>query len=358
MLNSSEPCPLLQGILYLATTLRLGETDVPSILQGIERVAEAFGGLVSQNACDDVRRKSANTSKSLEEITTVFSRAYPILLRSLQAVFKISDKDQQYAGVPMIVRLFQTFLGQLHQSALDELVRQQSKVKPRRKPTRTKTGERTHVDDENIPTIHNKQCKILVRVLVNMFTTLDMAEQTHTELLEGLMCSLLDHIGSSLAVLVFADSKMSSREDGGICPPEGLLHVAHLNTNDAIDTAKLEAPWLIHVLRKVITYLRENVEAMSQDSLHQFLPTKWNQMKGPRLQDRLKKTLQHTLLRGVFGDDDETFGEALKRKDGEDVSDHVESPGLTTQPQDPADLFVAQLWDILGWGILSSGKPA
>ncbi|KAK5060040.1 hypothetical protein LTR84_009924 [Exophiala bonariae] len=351
-----KPCPLVQSIFDLATALRLGATDTPSILLGIKSLTVAIGDLVSQIACDDARRNEAITLKLLEEITSVFQRAYPTILRSLQAMSERSRKDQPSPGVSMIVKLFQIFLGQLHQSALDELVRQQQKVRLKKKPTRTKTGEQTAGDDEHTAAIHDRQYKVLVRVLVSMITTLNVTQPAHAELLEGLMCSLLDHIGSSLAVLIFADSTLSSKEGGGICPPVGLLHVAHLNTKDAIDTAKLEAPWLINVLRKAMTYTCANTEAMSHESVIQFLPASWNQLKGSRLQEGLKQTLQHTLLRGVFGDDDDTFGEALRRTDTEDDTDNVKSTSLATRALDPADFFVAQLWDILGWGILSGQR--
>lgn len=356
ILTRQGSCPLLQGIFYLATTLRLGQIDNRRILVGIQIITDAVEGLVSQNDCKSTSRSEATGFKPLEEVTTVFARAYPMLLRSVNVLFGSTDRVQPSLGVTEIVKLFQAFLGRLHQSSIDELVRQQTGAKTRKKTTRTKTAEPNSGINDDIPASnHDRHGKDLVRILVGMITTLDMAHPSHVEVLNGLMCSLLDHIGSSLSLLVFADTSLSPK--GGICPPQGLLHVAHLKSQDALDIAKLEGPWLIKILRAAVTYLYANAEVMSNDSLAQFLPLNWHQPKTSSLQEGLKQILQHTLLRGVFGDDDETFEDiALRRMEADSGTDPVESTTLREEQQDPADLFISQLWDILGWSILSSKR--
>lgn len=358
ILTSQGSCPLLQGIFYLATTLRLGQIDERRILVGIQIITDAVEGLVSQNDCSSTGRSEANGFKPLEEVTMVFARAYPVLLRAVNALFGSTDRVQPSFGVTEIVRLFQAFLGRLHRSSIDELVRQQTGAKNRKKAIRTKTAESNHGNNDDIPASnHDRHSKDLVRVLVGMITTLDMTHPSHVGVLNGLMCSLLDHIGSSLSLLVFADTDLSPKEKGGICPPQGLLHVAHLKSQDALDIAKLEGPWLIKILRAAVTYLYANAEVMSNDSLAQFLPLNWHQPKASSLQEGLKQILQHTLLRGVFGDDDEAFKDsALRRVEADKGTDPVESTSLREEQQDPADLFIAQLWEILGWSILSSKR--
>lgn len=325
------------------------------MLASIQTVVNMIDDL-SKEMCDSTPIKGASGSRTLEEVCMVCIRTYPILLRSVQAVFDEKDKGQPSIGVTEIVRSFQIFLGQLHQSSLDELVRREKQAKARKKTSPTKSKESL---DNIVTSNYHKRSGCLVRVLVNMVTTLNVTQPSHCEVLEGLMCSLLDHVGSSLALLVFADPKMSSKDQGGICPPEGLSHVAHLNCKDAIIIAKLEGPFLVQILREATAFLYENAQTITDDSLIQFLPWNWGQVKDTNLCEGLRQTLQHTLLRGVFGDDDETFNDALRRVEGNDEGgESVESAGLKDTQQDPADSFIEQLWEILGWEILSGRRSA
>lgn len=355
MLKSPGPCPLVQGIFYLAAALRNKEVDRPRILVEIQGIAHAIANLSSTNNSVSTHRKGPSSPRQLEEVCVVFARTYPILLRSVQAIFDGKDKTQPSPGVTEVVRTFQVFLGRLHQSSLDELVRQESKAKTRKKTTRTKPREEVH-DDDNIASAHYRHSKCLVRVLVSMITTLNVTQPSHCEMLEGLICTLLDHVGSSLSLLVFADPNMSPKDEGGICPPQGLLHVAHLDYKDAIAVAKLEGPWLVQILREAIAFVYASAPNMLNDSLMKFVPLNWRHLKGTKLHEGVRQTLQFTLLRGVFGDDDETFYGALRRMEGDDDADTVESAGLKNGQQDPADSFIAQLWEILGWSILSGAR--
>jgi hypothetical protein len=361
VLKCQGSCPLVQGIFYLATALRSEELDRPRILVAIQGIANAIDRLSSKGSPISTHGKQPNSSRPLEEVCMVFARTYSLLLRSVQAVFDETDRTQPSLGVTEVVRSFQTFLGQLHQSSLDELVRQESKAKTRKKTIRTKTREGVHDNDNgNIASAHYRRSKCLVRVLVSMITTLDVTQPSHCDVLEGLMCALLDHVGSSLSLLVFADPNMSPKDPGGICPPQGLLHVAHLEYKDAIAVAKLEGPWLVQILREAVAFLYASAPNMFGDSLTQFVPLNWRQLKGANLHEGLRQSLQHTLLRGVFGDDDETFYSALGRMEGDgdddDDDDNVESARLKNEQQDPADSFIAQLWEILGWSILSGAR--
>ncbi|KEF55359.1 uncharacterized protein A1O9_08109 [Exophiala aquamarina CBS 119918] len=358
MLRSQGCRPLLRGIFSLAVALRTADLDRPKMLASIKGVVDTIDDL-SKEICNSTSIKKANRSRTLEELCVVFVRTYPILLRSVRAVRAApdeKDRGQPSIGVTEVVRSFQIFLGLLHQSSLDELVRQEKQAASGKKTSRFKSKE-TH--DNMVGSNYQKDSRCLVQVLVNMITTLAVVHPSNCEVLEGLVCSLLDHVGSSLALLVFGDPKMSPKDQGGICPPEGLLHVSHLNCKDAILIAKLEGPWLVQILREVTAFHYENAQTMTTDSLIQFLPRFWGQVKGANLREGLRQTLQHTLLRGVFGDDDETFNDALRRVEGNGEGDEsVESARLKDALQDPADSFIEQLWEILGWGILSGGKSA
>jgi len=347
--------PLLRSILSLATALQTAETEHPKMLASIRRLVSAIADL-SKEMSDSNHTMEASKATMLEQVCVVFTRIYPVLIRSVQAIFDRKEQSQSSMGVTEIVRTFQIFLDQLHQSSFDELVGQEKQAKPRNITTRSQSMEAI---DKDVHSNYHRHCRSLVRVLDNMFTTLDVAQPSHCEVLEGLICSLLDRVGTILALLVFADPKMPSRDLGGICPPYGLIHVSHLNCKDAIVAAKLEGPWLLQILEHAIAFLYSNVQTMKDDSLIQFVPSNWAQLKGAGLREGLRQSLQHTLLRGVFGGDDEAFNDALRRmEECHNGNDNAESASLKTGQQEPADSFIEQLWETLGWGILSSKRLA
>ena len=361
LLSTSGCQKLLYGVFRLARALRAQDADQKKILDSVRAICGSFPELVKKGAISGTstgRRHNNTNPPPLEEVCTVFGRIYPLLLSSLQsAVFGEAENQHKSARITEIVRSYQTFLGQLHQSALDEFVRlQDERAKPRTKSSRNtvKAGNR---GESMTISVQDKQRKCVVQILTEMVTSLEVIQPQHCEVLEGLMCALLDHIGSSLALLVFAESESTTEDDSGICPPQGLLHVAHLDNESAIGAARIERPYLVYVLRQAIDFLYANAATMPEDSLVQFLPLTWTQSDNQKLREGLEQCLQNTLLRGVFGGDEESFdNDGLRRMDINDSFDTLDITTLAGSHEDSSDTFVSQLWEHLGWNILSGRR--
>ena len=293
----------------------------------------------------------------IADLSSLFSTTYPLVLQALDhaTAGEAPDNDLTVAN-GSIVQLFQAALGQLHRLALDEVTRMEeedrSKVK---KPKSNPSAAKTHLLD--VKNNLESDIKALVKMLISMLISIDVTKDSHCELLEGLLCALLDHIGSSLSLMVFADPE-ASKGDIGLVPPCGLAHVAHIKTKAALTAAEIEGPYLIAVLKSGLRFLRDNQQHMSPFMKEIFSWTEHKDITDPdALREKIETRLRGTLLRSVFGDDDKTFNNALRREHPLEEADiQSTKEGIRDVEQDKSTWFIGQMWEQLGWEMLS-GRP-
>lgn len=298
--------------------------------------------------------------RSVKEVCTCLKRVYQTVLRGLDNVEPQSGEgdDQYIPALSEVVKVFQAFLGRLHKFALDEFARREQEVESSR---RVSGIRRTEIQKDPTFSATSEQdldkAKELIRVLVGMFTTLDASKDAHCQLLEGYLCALLDHVGSMLSLLVFVDSQTSPQKQGGMLPPSGLLDTGQLDLDSATGAATIEGPFVVFILRRAMDFLLANAKLMPQTSLMNFTlrPSDVdNQAETNDVRRKIGETLQNTLLRGAFDDDDDTFHNSLRRYEEEvgeaDLKKMVED---IKQTEDSAQLFIGELWEHLGWNILS-----
>lgn len=206
-----------------------------------------------------------------------------------QAVKKLNpDGVAGHCAVYALVQLFQNILGHLHTvtaTQADKTCKQ-----------KVRTAKQQPLPHSN----QNGMCVSLTKLAIQFFEALDLSQPSHNRVLEGLICVFLDHLGSSLSLVVFADvdAPASQTPHLGFLPPRGLLDTSGLDRKAAIRTIEYEA------FRKTL--------ATSDCSL------------SARVQERL----QNTLLRGVFGDDDESFKDAFQRSGFSEVKNSKSFPSL------------------------------
>jgi hypothetical protein len=155
-----------------------------------------------------------------------------------------------------------------------------------------------------------------------------------------------------LSLVVFSDPK---RRGAGIVSPKGLLDDPHAGSENAVRIVKVEGPYLVCILRQALDFLHANTANMSERGVLLFSLQPPTQEKS--LRHLIEATLQNSLLRGVFGDADDTFYNAFRRDEGvlnHDLDQIVEE---MKPEEESAEWFIGQLWEHLGWDILS-GKRA
>lgn len=173
----------------------------------------------------------------------------------------------------------------------------------------------------------------LADLLCTMTLSLDLTHAEDQEVMEGFLFLVLHRVGQMLALYVFHEIRLPM----GICPgmtfPEGLEAMTDegLTTNEA----QTETKYLIRLLSRML-----NVESQQSSakvsSTHQFI-------------ENAKDRLQKTLLRSVFGPDDDLFREVLRRP--------KTPPPLNSLPIEQekfADWLTQELWRLVGWDILKT----
>lgn len=314
--------------------------------------------VLQANEEDTGRARGEREGESLEDLCTVVENVYPTILRGLRVVQSeaIEDEIEVFPGLMNVVRLFQAFLGRLHKSALGESIRRNTKARGEitaqlldAAATKTKVPVAA-IDDV-------KHGKIISLILVKMARMLDVSQEVHCRLLEGFLCVLLDHVGSLLSLLVFNDPESAQEDNTGVLPPTEMVDVAHVDSQAVIEAAKIEGPYTVFVLRKILEFFSTNTKQMSQKSLSLFSRESLHMRKGEDSQQMIMRTLQNTLLRGIFGDDDDTFRNSLRREEDEGDVDLRKVVNDMKQCENTTHWFIGQIWEHLGWDVLS-GKES
>ena len=291
---------------------------------------------------------------SAEELESIVKETYPPILHGLELLRPDTDEEGQvvFHAVPDVVMLFESILGRLHNFAQYDVARRGGGVtlQPRARGCEAdldRTGPLNDTEEES-------SCKIITKTLIRMVLLLNLSRDAHCEVLEGILCALLDHTGSLLSLLVFSDSSGKAEGVVGILPPKGLVDAAHADLESALESAKMEGPYLICILRKAMEFIESNRKFMSERGLLLFSPRK---ATGDRnLRQSIEETLQNTLLRGVFGDDDDTFRNSLRHSERNVEPDLNKLMQEITPDASSSEWFIGQLWEHLGWNILSGRR--
>jgi hypothetical protein len=303
---------------------------------------------------DNASGSTQEEIRSAEELESIVKETYTPILHGLELLRPDTDEEGQvvFHAIPDVVRLFKSILGRLHNFAQSDVARREdgATLRPRAQ------GCKAEMDGTGplIATEEESSCKIITKTLIKMILLLNLSRDAHCEVLEGILCALLDHIGSVLSLLVFSDSSGKAEGVAGILPPTGLVDAAHEDLELAVESAKLEGPYLICILRKAMEFLQSNTKSMSERGLLLFSPRKATGDRNLRLS--IEETLQNTLLRGVFGDDDDTFQSSLRRSERNVEPDLNKLMQEITPDATSSEWFIGQLWEHLGWSILSGRR--
>ena len=270
---------------------------------------------------------------------------YPSLL---QAVERISVKVRsEHCGVYNIVLLFQNILGHLHAIA-------GIKAGINNKDNKSVPAKNLRSAKHQCPPVSelDELCVSLTKVAIQFFEGLDLSLVSQISVLEGLICVFLDHLGSSLSLVVFADvdAAASRTTQLGILPPRGLLDTSVFDQEKATRTVQHEARYLVAILRHLILCIDKQQTRMGSESAPLLTWKKSLNTSNRTFAKRVRDKLQITLLRGVFGDDDEVFKDALQKPVPSAVDNDVD---VASNGDQPGDWFIGEVWRILGWNILT-----
>ncbi len=353
----------LRGFTALRHSVGLPVPDQGILVNTLQVISNSISKMLLLDMQTTRRPPADQEARSIREVCTAFKRVYPSILGGLNCVEPHPGEgdDHYIPALSDVVKVFQAFLGRLHKFALDEFVRREREVMSKRRGSGFRAEDTQEMRSQGHSPASEQDLvnvKKIIRVLVCMMTALDVSKDAHCQLLEGYLCAILDHIGSSLSLLVFADSDTLQKKQAGLLPPNGLLDMGQVNLESATGTATIEGPYVIFILRKGVEFLLANAKSMPEKSLLSFAvqSSAGNQGGSKDLRQRIEETLQNTLLRGAFGDDDATFYDSLRRNEEEEEADLNQMVNDIKQKEDSVERFIGELWEHLGWSILSGKR--
>jgi hypothetical protein len=181
-----------------------------------------------------------------------------------------------------------------------------------------------------------------------MITILDMNKEWHRQLFEALAYVFFERIGSSLSTAVFSEPPSLGRPSTiGLLQPRGPLATEEDKiTNDLATTLK-EAPHLVTILRTISLFANEKDSGRGN-----LLPSAhFNQKDGYGA--AIIARMQNTMLRGMFGDQEEAFHDTLRRPSETESTDYTKDLMVGQDEEVTSEWFVGEVWKYIGWDILT-----
>ena len=290
-------------------------------------------------------------SPSLRELCSCIAASYPLLLAALEELeIQETPANTRPQAIASIVVLSRNLLGAVQRLALDSVrERRQQEKKSKGKPRSNTKARKMSPEHENGSLA--ELSALLKNTMRQQVRSLDLQKESHCQVFKGMLSILLNHVGCSLSLLVFPGPD-PDEDDATVIKPHELRKYPETDAVDITAALELEAPFLVSILKFTLSYLREQEKS---------LPLRCREMLGGTIKDvdnsalpqKIEKRLQDTLMRGVFGEEDEKFRDAFARPPTPEDIGGEDIPIGSEEEENMPEWFIGQVWELLGWDILS-----
>ena len=176
---------------------------------------------------------------------------------------------------------------------------------------------------------------------------LDLNKEAHQEIFEALTHTFLEYLGSNLSIAVFSEPvPLGQPLSNGVLQPQGLLaRNGNEAQNDCSEVLKV-SPYLLFILRRI----RPLIDELRGPS--GLVPGREGATENGGCAAMINARIQSTLLRGLFGDQEQAFSEALRRSLESESRDDADSMADKDGDLTP-EWFIGEIWNNVGWDILT-----
>lgn len=201
----------------------------------------------------------------------------------------------------------------------------------------------------------NAALNLVTKLLCSIVDGLDPKLDVHRSLYEGFAYVILKRLGVTLYLLVFGHSRGATIED----EIRTYNEVDEIDEDDAepntkgqpLKSAKLQAPYLIHLLSRIMIYAPAHLDAVVLTTKGSPRKAVKGSMKGALAIDA-RERLQRTLIRCMFGEEggeDDEFNDCLNMP----ALKGPQFPTPKVKEQEIQEWFKEEVWRLLGWETLS-----
>lgn len=308
----------------------------------------------------------------LRTTLTAAGRAVASLIVGIDRVVHVADGAEVqghviYAYVNMFDNLLKTF-EDASEAAVTKAANQQLVAASDKRPTtskgKTKAQQPKAVNLKDIPSLNAISC-----FLCGTVELLDPESEIHKQLYEGFAYCAITRLGARLYTTVFghprdasieAEIARSNRIDD-IEDDDSAPVPATAADETRVKQAKMEAPYLVHLVSRLMAAAPAHFGAMTSTKASKAKPavtaTKKGATKGA-LNLAAKDRLQRTLVQCMFG----TEGVVPQEEDDHFMRDTLKMPSCVEKPLpmpkvkevEVQEWFKEEVWRLIGWEILGS----
>ena len=326
-------------------------TDARRILLSIQTHTTQNTGPQGKARTTTTRKQQQQTAHTQVEAVNdaetkckVLVQLFPFLLRALDTLHEPSEaRNFRDQVIHCIIYLFQSLLEHICNLAACEGLQ---------KPTTAVSGEETGKANKRLlaetadflstplaasesatEKAEDKVIKMLCQLAVVMMNDLDSSTLARQEVFDGFLFFLLLRVGRLLRVFIFGVESQTSAKD--------------IRPEDMPAFHKAEAPYLIFLLKHARSLKSQKTGSAafySQEDAGEF----------ESMSHVANIRLQHTLLKGVFGEQGDAFIESLRRPTYTSTECEMafEEQGKRQKDRNMSEWFQNEVWETVGWDVL------
>lgn len=362
MTNSATGNILMRSLFQVHGILKShNRIEASALAHHLVRAASTLPQVIQQVVEKSLKRSNTGPD-SLKSNLAAAGRAVASLIVGITTLNHVSGGTEVLGQVTYwYVKMYASFLATLAEAsegaakaaAAHELG---SAVEKKSTATRTK-GKAQQPKAFNLK--DNPMLNAITCFVCGLIDLLDANVDAHKALFEGFAYGTLNTLGARLYTCVFGHTRGVNLEADIARSnlPDEIEDVARSPTLSADDLevkkAKMEAPYLIHLLTRVMNAAPAHLGAIISSKTGKMkVANNKGSMKGA-LAIAAKDRLQRTLLNCMFGmegmDQDDPFLDCLKIP----VASAQPLPMPKVKEAEVQDWFKEEVWRLLGWEILS-----
>ncbi|KAK4565633.1 hypothetical protein LTR86_003481 [Recurvomyces mirabilis] len=355
---------LMRSLFQMHAVLKGHAKVEPAVLaHHLIRTASALPQVMQQAVV--VQFASAQSSLNvLKNTLNAAARATTMLIVGVTRLSNLADSIEVHGRVIYgCVHMFADLLDLVATASVAEMRKADQidtvlalKERPTTSKGKTKTVPPKQVNPKDVPSLNAIAC-----FLCGILDLLDPKSDVHRQLFDGFAYCLLNKLGSRLYVCVFGRTRGLSiadevAADAASDEVEDQLttKIVHTQNDEDVRQAKLEAPYLIHILSRLMAAAPSHLGSIVQSKKGKTRPIALKNASKANLAMHAKEKLQRTLINCIFGT------EGVSAEDP--LMDCLKMPGVsgTAKPLsmpkvkevDVHEWFKEEMWRIVGWEIL------
>lgn len=347
----------MRSLYHISRTLKtFNKTDPTALTYHLINAATALSQVISQAVTNSLG-KPLKCTKDLREVLSASARSAALMIVGLSRLSRVTQTPTQSLGqvIHAFIRMFAILLETFQEAAESEANQNTTAEQASKTPSSSIKGKAKVKPPRAANVRDNALLNKISSFLTGIVDLLDPKIDIHTELFEGFIFCLFNRLGSRLHLFAFDHARNASLEeeieegDTFFNESGGELRLRDAENTLAQRSARLEAPYLVYMLRKT----------MASAPGHFGRATgKRNQQGGigkggkGALAAMARERVQRTLVNAIFGAEGLEEGNALL-----DCLTKPVAKGVVAMPrvkeENVKEWFKEEVWHLVGWGVLA-----